>query len=152
MTVNELFRSLTVCIYQFNYNICICFQTLAVNIFNMGCYFIIYLWLISDFAWSVIQEFASELEAEPIPGRPRIPSTPQGRRLTRQFSFTRSVSKDVYKRSLSRSSLYDGATPIVVHDDEDTNVFDECFQNALPIKEEWPLIRRYFSNWHQMTK
>nr|CAD7572557.1 unnamed protein product [Timema californicum] len=81
-------------------------------------------------AWEVIQEFASDLLesmkiAEP-PTKP-LPDTtkPLSRKLTRRLSFTRSVSRDVYRRSLSRSSLHDGATPINVLDDEENIVEDE---------------------------
>uniref|UniRef100_A0A1B6LDG5 Uncharacterized protein n=1 Tax=Graphocephala atropunctata TaxID=36148 RepID=A0A1B6LDG5_9HEMI len=91
-----------------------------------------------DYAWSVISEYATELLTSPeISPRIlcRIPSTPEGRKLRRQFSFTRSVSHDMFKRSAS--SLYDGATPIIIPDeDEDTNIFDEVFENAINAKEE----------------
>uniref|UniRef100_A0A1B6G856 Tyrosine decarboxylase n=1 Tax=Cuerna arida TaxID=1464854 RepID=A0A1B6G856_9HEMI len=91
-----------------------------------------------DYAWSVITEYATEVLTSPdISPRIlcRIPSTPEGRKLRRQFSFTRSVSHDMFKRSAS--SLYDGATPIIIPDeDEDTNIFDEVFENAINAKEE----------------
>ena len=61
--------------------------------------------------------------------------------LSRRLSFTRSVSREVYRRSLSRSSLHDGATPIIVPEDEDNiipendNIDEDVFQ-SLTIKEE----------------
>nr|CAD7457811.1 unnamed protein product [Timema tahoe] len=92
-----------------------------------------------DHAWEVIQEFASDLLesmkiAEP-PVKP-LPDTtkPLSRKLTRRLSFTRSVSREVYRRSLSRSSLHDGATPINVLDDEENIVEDEdVFHSGLSL-------------------
>jgi len=63
------------------------------------------------------------------------------RMLSRRLSFTRSVSREVYRRSLSRSSLHDGATPIIVPEDEDNIIpendnMDEDVFHSLTIKEE----------------
>uniref|UniRef100_A0A1B6E7B5 Tyrosine decarboxylase n=1 Tax=Clastoptera arizonana TaxID=38151 RepID=A0A1B6E7B5_9HEMI len=90
-----------------------------------------------DTAWGIIQRFAEDIIAVTSPRILRIPSTPEGRKLQRQFSFTRSVSRSIYHRSMSRSSLYDGATPIIVpdEDDDETNVFEDVFLKAT-IKEE----------------
>ncbi|XP_015594458.1 tyrosine decarboxylase [Cephus cinctus] len=78
-----------------------------------------------SYAFDVIQEHATEVmlthfegteKAEFMPKSPKSPA-PLDKRLVRKFSFTRSVSRDVYKRSISKSSLHDGATPIMVVDD-----------------------------------
>ncbi|XP_012272743.1 tyrosine decarboxylase isoform X2 [Orussus abietinus] len=78
-----------------------------------------------EFAVDVIEEHAAEVllahyegaeSAEYIRKSPKSP-VPMDKKLVRKFSFTRSVSKDVYRRSLSKSSLHDGATPIMVVDD-----------------------------------
>lgn len=79
-----------------------------------------------DQAWEIITKHATTL-LKPVT-RP-----PLTRSKSRQLSFTRSVSRDVYRRSISRSSLFDGATPILVPEDEldfingsvDEEVFDE---------------------------
>lgn len=81
----------------------------------------------------------------PVPVKsaaPEIPPKPPMQRiLSRRLSFTRSVSREVYRRSLSRSSLHDGATPIIVPEDEDNiipendNIDEDVFQ-SLTIKEE----------------
>lgn len=47
----------------------------------------------------------------------KSPKSPLDKRLVRKFSFTRSVTKDAYKRSRSKISLHDGATPIIVVED-----------------------------------
>ncbi|PSN56849.1 Tyrosine decarboxylase [Blattella germanica] len=103
-----------------------------------------------DHAWEVIQEHATELlnmyTIEAIVSKPVklpevIPKPPMQRKLTRRFSFTRSVSKEMYRRSMSRSSLHDGATPIIVPEDEDNinpeqdNVDEDVF-HSLTIHEE----------------
>jgi aromatic-L-amino-acid decarboxylase len=96
----------------------------------------------------VIQEHAKEVldsyRIAPVPVKPAIPEIPPKpiqRMLSRRLSFTRSVSREVYRRSLSRSSLHDGATPIIVPEDEDNiipendNMDEDVFQ-SLTIKEE----------------
>ncbi|XP_054285415.1 aromatic-L-amino-acid decarboxylase-like isoform X2 [Macrosteles quadrilineatus] len=89
-----------------------------------------------DYAWKVITDFAAEILT---PESPRIlcsiPTTPEGRKLSRQFSFTRTVSQTTFKRSV-RNSLYDGATPVVLVDEDTTNVFDEVFENARKEQEQ----------------
>lgn len=57
----------------------------------------------------------------------------RNRRLTRRFSFTRSVSREIYERRNSRNSLHDGATPIAVLEDEDINDEDmeDVFEQAV---------------------
>lgn len=64
------------------------------------------------------------------------PNSPLDKRLVRKFSFTRSVTKDVYKRSRSKTSLHDGATPIIVVEDSvrlnpTANIIEEDFSNDL---------------------
>jgi aromatic-L-amino-acid decarboxylase len=105
-----------------------------------------------DHAWEVIQEHANEVldsykieKIVPVPAKPATPEItpkpPMQRMLSRRLSFTRSVSREVYRRSLSRSSLHDGATPIIVPEDEDNiipendNIDEDVFQ-SLSIKEE----------------
>nr|BDD85280.1 tyrosine decarboxylase 2 [Ischnura senegalensis] len=99
-----------------------------------------------DHAWSVISSITQEFleargvvvskgvlrRAESIAAQPASPSSPGKppilRRLTRQFSFTRSVSRDMFRRSASRTSLYDGVSPMVVLDEDgqqdEQDVFD----------------------------
>ncbi|KDR12158.1 Aromatic-L-amino-acid decarboxylase, partial [Zootermopsis nevadensis] len=88
-----------------------------------------------DHAWEVIQEHANDLldsymieKVSTIPVKPATaeitPKPPMRRTISRRLSFTRSVSRDLYRRSMSRSSLHDGATPIIVPDDED-NIIPE---------------------------
>lgn len=84
----------------------------------------------------MISQYATDLLSDLSPRQLcRIPSTPEGRKLTRQFSFTRTVPAKI-KLKRSGSSLYDGATPIIMADDD--NVFDEVFDNAVrnSVKEE----------------
>lgn len=105
-----------------------------------------------DHAWEVIQEHAHEIldsyrieKVAPVPVKPATPEItpkpPMQRILSRRLSFTRSVSREVYRRSLSRSSLHDGATPIIVPEDEDNIIpendnIDEDVFHSLTIKEE----------------
>ncbi|XP_011689659.1 PREDICTED: aromatic-L-amino-acid decarboxylase-like isoform X1 [Wasmannia auropunctata] len=77
-----------------------------------------------DYALSVIEEHATEVMLAHYEGtedeyRAKGPKSPAAldKKLVRKFSFTRSVTRDVYKRSISKSSLHDGATPIMVVDD-----------------------------------
>ncbi|XP_034248097.1 aromatic-L-amino-acid decarboxylase-like [Thrips palmi] len=81
-----------------------------------------------EHAWEVISEHATDLLDE-VPLSPvarKTPRTPTElaeklsltRTLSRRHSFVRSVSRVQYQRSLSRTSLYDGATPITVPEDE----------------------------------
>ncbi|KAK4875669.1 hypothetical protein RN001_012091 [Aquatica leii] len=74
-------------------------------------------------AWNIITEHATELlESLEKPLSPEIfIRPPLTRTKSRRFSFTRSVSRDIYKRSISKSNLYDGATPILIPDDESPN-------------------------------
>lgn len=72
-----------------------------------------------DQAWDIITAKATAMLQPP---EKRI-RPPLQRTKSKRFSFTRSVSREVFKRSTSRSSLFDGATPILVVDD-DTNCFN----------------------------
>ncbi|XP_063232613.1 tyrosine decarboxylase-like isoform X1 [Bacillus rossius redtenbacheri] len=79
-----------------------------------------------EHAWEVIQEHASDLLCSyRIRAEAAVPPAPLARKLSRRLSFTRSVSREVFRRSLSRSSLHDGATPIIVPDDQDSFFPDE---------------------------
>lgn len=73
-----------------------------------------------EYAWSVITQCADDLIASLA--KPLTPETavraPLTRQKSRRFSFTRSVSREIYKRSMSKSNLHDGATPILIPDDE----------------------------------
>lgn len=73
----------------------------------------------------VIEEHATEvlmtrLETEEYTKSPKSPVA-LDKKLVRKFSFTRSVTRDVYKRTISKTSLHDGATPIMVVDDPNPN-------------------------------
>ncbi|CAH0555254.1 unnamed protein product [Brassicogethes aeneus] len=73
-----------------------------------------------EHAWRVIKEHASELLA--TNKKEAISRPPLTRQKSKRFSFTRSVSKELYQRSKSKSNLHDGATPILVADsDEEEN-------------------------------
>ncbi|VEN35327.1 unnamed protein product [Callosobruchus maculatus] len=73
-----------------------------------------------EHAWKVITEHASELLGS-IPVKKEFVRPPLTRQKSKRFSFTRSVSKEMYKRSKSKSNLYDGATPILVADSDEEN-------------------------------
>lgn len=67
-------------------------------------------------AWSVISKHASKIVdfRKDVFIRP-----PLTRQKSKRFSFTRSVSKELYRRSLSKSNLHDGATPILIADSDE---------------------------------
>ncbi|RZC41323.1 aromatic-L-amino-acid decarboxylase-like [Asbolus verrucosus] len=79
-----------------------------------------------DYAWEIIKEQAKEvLEEITTPTRKEaIIRPPLKRQKSKRFSFTRSVSKEMYKRSLSKSNLFDGATPIILADSDEDEVED----------------------------
>ncbi|XP_075237768.1 aromatic-L-amino-acid decarboxylase-like [Lycorma delicatula] len=83
-----------------------------------------------NYAWDVIQDNASKLLSL-LPEKISMEDNKKRRSLQhRRLSFTRSISKEVYeKRS---SSLYDGATPILIIEDgeEEHNVFDDVFAST----------------------
>ncbi|XP_018332420.1 tyrosine decarboxylase-like [Agrilus planipennis] len=88
-----------------------------------------------EYAWKIISNFATRLIGT-LP-KPISPDTvvrpPLTRSKSRIFSFTRSVSRDMYQRSMSKSSLFDGATPILIPSDEecDTPPNNEDVLNAI---------------------
>ncbi|CAB3364092.1 Hypothetical predicted protein [Cloeon dipterum] len=82
-----------------------------------------------DFAWSVVSDMAAEILSDPN-NRQRRQSL-----LKRRLSFVRSVSRDVFQRSNSRSSLYDGCSPVIILDENDMEIKEDVFTFA-PMKEE----------------
>ncbi|XP_030761693.1 tyrosine decarboxylase-like [Sitophilus oryzae] len=70
-----------------------------------------------EHAFRVISEYASEL-IEPVKKKEHV-KPPLTRQESKRFSFTRSISKELYKRSKSRTNLLDGATPILVADSDE---------------------------------
>ncbi|KAI4461333.1 group ii pyridoxal-5-phosphate decarboxylase [Holotrichia oblita] len=70
-----------------------------------------------EYAWSVITQEADDMLAKPVTPE-AVVRPPLTRQKSRRFSFTRSVSREIYKRSQSKSNLHDGATPILIPDDE----------------------------------
>lgn len=81
-----------------------------------------------DYALDVLRDNVGDLLMSRIEPGPDVISqspnspAPLDRRLVRKFSFTRSISRDAYKRSKSRTSLHDGATPIMVVEEQGTIV------------------------------
>ncbi|XP_050313328.1 tyrosine decarboxylase-like [Anthonomus grandis grandis] len=82
-----------------------------------------------DNAWKIISDHASELTQPPTVFAKR----PLTRQLSKRFSFTRSVSKEAYKRSRSRSNLLDGSTPILVADSDEDDVDSDQQNNDCDI-------------------
>lgn len=74
-----------------------------------------------EHAWNVIKEYASELLGKHSVRKEIFVRPPLTRQKSKRFSFTRSVSKEMYQRSRSKSNLYDGATPILVADSDEEN-------------------------------
>lgn len=73
-----------------------------------------------DEAWSVIRAHASQLQ-KPLSPEIVVSRPPLTRSKSRRFSFTRSVSREIYRRSMSKNNLYDGATPILIPEDDNTS-------------------------------
>ncbi|XP_058466059.1 aromatic-L-amino-acid decarboxylase [Malaya genurostris] len=75
-----------------------------------------------DEAWKLIQFFAletlvaAEAAAVVVPIISKKPPKKLSRSASLRFSFTRSVSREIYERQNSRSQLMDGATPIAIMD------------------------------------
>lgn len=93
-----------------------------------------------EHAWEVISEHATDLLDEvPLSPVVRKPITPTElkeklslkRTLSRRHSFVRSVSRVQYQRSLSRTSLYDGATPITVPEDDSGADLERTLSSSL---------------------
>lgn len=72
-----------------------------------------------EHAWRIITEHATEIL---VPDKKEFTKPPLTRQMSKRFAFTRSVSKELYKRSRSRSNLLDGATPILVADSDEEDV------------------------------
>ncbi|XP_060528578.1 tyrosine decarboxylase-like [Cylas formicarius] len=69
-------------------------------------------------AWRIIDRHASELIDAKGAKKEAIRPT-LSRQQSKRFSFVRSVSKEIYQRSRSKSNLLDGATPILVADSDE---------------------------------
>ncbi|CAG9865313.1 unnamed protein product [Phyllotreta striolata] len=72
-----------------------------------------------EHAWRVICEHTSELLSRKSIRSQVFVRPPLTRQKSKRLSFTRSVSKEMYQRSKSRSNLADGATPILVVDSDE---------------------------------
>lgn len=80
----------------------------------------------ADEAWKDIQVFAEDVLESQSPNEPLQPIHPikkPKRKLTRtmsaRFSFTRSVSREIYEQQLNNTGLTDGCTPICILDTND---------------------------------
>lgn len=81
--------------------------------------------LIQDFAAEILDDYAKErLECQKNKIAPR---SFQAKAKTARFSFTRSVSRDVYDQQQLKASLKDGGTPILIVDPDDLS---EHFERA----------------------
>lgn len=79
-------------------------------------------------AWRIITEHGSELLA---PMKPKEHVKPiLTRQKSKRFSFTRSISKELYKRSKTRPNLFDGASPILVADSDEDELEDDTKENG----------------------
>ncbi|KAK5645365.1 hypothetical protein RI129_006665 [Pyrocoelia pectoralis] len=101
-------------------------------------------------AWKIISDSATDLLA--TLDKPLSPDIiirpPLTRTKSRRFSFTRSVSRDIYTRSLSKSNLYDGATPILIPDDEtDSPPNDELLKEIIGTKPTDDIFTKEFNNF-----
>lgn len=107
----------------------------VVNSFWFSSHYLYYIWCSEtnennislsfhlDSAWVEIQGFAEEVLESQSPNEPLQPIQPikkPKRKLTRtmsaRFSFTRSVSREIYEQQINNSGLTDGCTPIVILD------------------------------------
>ncbi|KAL3270010.1 hypothetical protein HHI36_009067 [Cryptolaemus montrouzieri] len=92
-----------------------------------------------DVAWSIIEKHASRLVDM---RRDMFVRPPLTRQKSKRFSFTRSVSRELYKRSISKSNLHDGATPILVADSDEENerdsdeILNQLVKNSSTFKED----------------
>ncbi|XP_065162575.1 tyrosine decarboxylase-like [Atheta coriaria] len=78
-----------------------------------------------DDAWMLIKSMAQELMETQAVTPEAVTRPPLTRQKSRRFSFTRQVSREVYTRSLSKTNLHDGATPILIPDDETPDYNDD---------------------------
>ncbi|KAF4519287.1 hypothetical protein B566_EDAN002177 [Ephemera danica] len=95
-----------------------------------------------EHAWEVIGEYATKvLDAVKQPQTPKeriVEENNRHKRLSQRFSFTRSVSRDVFQRSQSRTSLYDGVSPIIILDENQQECGADVF--TFSIIEEAPKV------------
>lgn len=63
-----------------------------------------------EYAWNQIKTIAEEILVD----KPQ--RAPLTRTLSARYSFTRTVSREIYERQTSKTQLTDGATPIVMID------------------------------------
>lgn len=105
------------------------------------------------YAWNVIVEHASELIDTldtPSLKKETFVRPPLTRQKSRRYSFTRSVSKELYNRSMSKSNLYDGATPILVPDEEIESSTNEDILDQItstPTLNEDDVFTKQFENF-----
>ncbi|CAH1099327.1 unnamed protein product [Psylliodes chrysocephalus] len=78
-----------------------------------------------EHAWRVITEHTSELLSRKSIRNQVFFRPPLTRQKSKRLSFTRSVSKEMYQRSKSRSNLADGATPILVVDSDEEHELNQ---------------------------
>ncbi|XP_066260833.1 aromatic-L-amino-acid decarboxylase-like [Euwallacea similis] len=83
-----------------------------------------------EHAWRIITEHASEIIQPPNAKKVESTKPPLSRQISKRLAFTRSVSKELYKRSRSRSNLPDGATPILVADSDEEDVEVKSRENC----------------------
>lgn len=106
-----------------------------------------------EYAWNVIVEHAAELldALEPPLKKETFVRPPLTRQKSRRYSFTRSVSKELYNRSMSKSNLYDGATPILVPDEETDSPTNEDILDQLTstptLNEDDDVFTKQFENF-----
>lgn len=103
-----------------------------------------------EYAWNIISDYGTTILEE---GKPKTPEAiirpPLTRQKSRRFSFTRSISKEIYKRHSSKTNLYDGATPIFIIDDENESPSNESILDEITNtnNEENNLILKDFSDF-----
>lgn len=109
-----------------NQNILVCLTAFTISVLTvlMVTYFL-------DSAWAIITRFADGIMEPDSPFEPITPLTKlrkqKKRTVSARFSFTRSVSRDVFERQSSRGELKDGCTPIIILD---TNEILDGLQKA----------------------
>ncbi|XP_017768244.1 PREDICTED: aromatic-L-amino-acid decarboxylase-like [Nicrophorus vespilloides] len=100
-------------------------------------------------AWKVINEHATDILDSQKPATPEVVARPPlTRQKSRRFSFTRSVSRDIYKRTMSKSNLHDGATPILIPDDEtDSPESNDGILEAITNEDDDVFITKDFNDF-----
>lgn len=86
-----------------------------------------------DYAWDQITAFAAEVLAEEKENK-TLPTPKPPCKLPSRFSFTRSVSREIYERQSSKTQLTDGATPIVVVDTD--SILNSLQKATLKLKKK----------------